>query len=155
VSDSPAVTEGEPEQFPSPQLRYRRFRGGYKREDVEEALRDLQVAMRALEIDLEALRARSEELDGELADMGAELEAYRTREAELDHALVAARTSLQRASRIEETAGERSREILGALASVRESLAVLERSVAPLAAESEPIPSEEAGGDAGGEAPPP
>src|SRR5262249_57350129 len=92
-----------------------------------------------------ALRARSEEVEAELADTASELEAYRTREAELDHALEAARTSLRRASRVEETAGERSREILGALASVRESLAALERSVAPLTEPEAPPAGEEEG----------
>src|SRR5262249_32975641 len=94
VSDSPAMTDEAPEELPSPQLRCRRFGGGYRRKDVEETFRDLQVAVRALEIDLDALRARSEELEAELADTTSELEAYRTREAELDHALEAARTSL-------------------------------------------------------------
>lgn len=64
-------------------LRYNRFGGGYRREDVEAALQQLLLTVRAVDADLHALRLRSEPLEGELREARHELEAYRAREEHL------------------------------------------------------------------------
>lgn len=66
-----------------PRLRYSRFGGGYRREDVESALQQLLLTMRGVEADLDALRARSAELETELARAQSETDAYRSREEQL------------------------------------------------------------------------
>jgi chromosome segregation ATPase len=66
-----------------PRLRYNRFGGGYRREDVEAALEQLLYTMRAVEADLSELRVRSAELEGELGEARLEIEAYRAREEHL------------------------------------------------------------------------
>lgn len=74
------MTGGAPDL---PSLRYHRFGGGYRREDVEAALGKLLVSVRTVEQDLHALRERSAELERELEAARAELAAYRSREEQL------------------------------------------------------------------------
>jgi hypothetical protein len=112
-------------------LRYRRLGGGYRREDVEQVLAELQYTMRLLENDLEALRSRSAELEAEVHDVRAEVEAYRAREGELVQAVEAAGATLERTKRLEAAASGRSGGTV-AVDLLREDLARLERAVAEL-----------------------
>ena len=132
VRDSQGVTEDLAHPVPTQSLRYRRLGGGYRREDVERALADLQWAMRGLEEDVESLRARSGELETELHEVRGELEAYRARESELEQVVQAAGTALERASRVEAAISDRSQGVSSALKSLREDLSRLEQAVAEL-----------------------
>jgi chromosome segregation ATPase len=76
-----------------PPLRYSRFGGGYRREDVESALRQLLQTMREVEANLDRLRAGSAELETELRSARDEIDAYRGRE---EHLL----TLIERAERL-------------------------------------------------------
>jgi cell division septum initiation protein DivIVA len=98
-----------PEPYQRPQLRYRRFGGGYRREDVELALAELRLTLRQLDNDIETLRGRNRELDGELANARSQVEFYRAKEQELMQTMAAA---LRRATEIEDNAGGRAREII-------------------------------------------
>jgi hypothetical protein len=97
------------ERYQRPQLRYRRFGGGYRREDVEFALAELRLTLRQLDNDLESLRDRNRELDGELAAARREIESFRGKEHELSQTMTAA---LRRAAEIEEGAQLRAKEIM-------------------------------------------
>lgn len=114
------------------ELRYRRLGGGYRREDVEQTLAELQHAMRLLEGDLEALRARSAELESEVHEVRAELEAYRARESELEQAVQTASAMLERTNRLKAAAFDRSRGLVGAVDRLRKDLARLERAMSEL-----------------------
>jgi hypothetical protein len=98
-----------PEPYQRPQLRYRRFGGGYRREDVELALAELRLTLRQLDNDIETLRGRSRELEGELANARSQVEFYRAKEQELTQTMAAA---LRRSTEIEDNAGARAREIV-------------------------------------------
>ena len=98
-----------PEPYQRPQLRYRRFGGGYRREDVELALAELRLTLRQLDNDIETLRGRNRELEGELANARSQVEFYRAKEQELMQTMAAA---LRRATEIEDNAGGRAREII-------------------------------------------
>jgi hypothetical protein len=98
-----------PEAYQRPQLRYRRFGGGYRREDVELALAELRLTLRQLDNDIESLRGRNRELEGELANARSQVELYRAKEQELTQTMAAA---LRRATEIEDNAGARAREIV-------------------------------------------
>jgi DivIVA protein len=111
---SPRSDEEEPplasnERFPRPPLRFRRFGGGYRKEDVEFALAELRLTLRQLDNDLEALRERARELEEELRVARAEVESHRGKDAELSQAMAIA---LRRAGEIEEAAQERARAII-------------------------------------------
>jgi hypothetical protein len=82
---------------PTPTLRYSRFGGGYRREDVEAALAQLLSTVRAVEESLERLRNRSTELEAELLSAEAELVAYREREQRFDEIVGRAEELLGRA----------------------------------------------------------
>jgi chromosome segregation ATPase len=114
------------------ELRYRRLGGGYRRDDVERVLAELQYAMRLLENDLEALRSRSAGLEGEVHEVRAELEAYRDREGELEQVAEVAGSVLERAKKLEAAASGRSRGVAAAVDSLRAGLNRLERAVAEL-----------------------
>jgi cell division septum initiation protein DivIVA len=90
-------------------MRYRRFGGGYRREDVEFALASLRLTLRQLENDLEALREQAHALEEELRSTRAELDGYRGREGEISNTMALA---LRRATEIEEAAEERARAIV-------------------------------------------
>ena len=79
-----------------PTLRYSRFGGGYRREDVEAALQQLLLSMRTVESDLDQLRARSTELEHELEKAQGEIQAYRAREAELQALIERAQAAVVR-----------------------------------------------------------
>lgn len=152
MSDSEVDMESQANQRSdrSPQLRYRRLGGGYRREDVERALDDLNRALRALDIDLEQLKRRSEDLESELRGARSELAAYKSREGEIGQALEGARTALLRASKIETAAEERARGVVGAIGSLRDAVVGLERAVTEVdlladAAEG-PAPEQDAAG---------
>ena len=49
--------------YQRPPLRYRRFGGGYRREDVEFTLAELHLTMRQLDVDLQSLRERNRDLE--------------------------------------------------------------------------------------------
>src|SRR5712691_9051594 len=95
------------ERYQRPPLRYRRFGGGYRREDVEFALAELRLTLRQLDNDLESLRDRNRELETELTQARAELEHFRAREHELSQTMSAA---LRRAAELEEAANTRARD---------------------------------------------
>ncbi len=98
-----------PDKYQRPSLRYRRFGGGYRREDVELALAEVRLTLRQLDNDLETLRDRNRQLEAELAAARAEIEALRGREHELSQTMAAA---LGRAREIEEGADARARDIV-------------------------------------------
>ena len=98
-----------PDRYQRPPLRYRRFGGGYRREDVEFALAELRLTLRQLDNDLESLRDRNRELEAELTAARSEIESFRAKEHELSQTMSAA---LRRASEIEDTASSRAREII-------------------------------------------
>ncbi len=98
------------DRYQRPPLRYKRFGGGYRREDVEFALAELRLTLRQLDNDLESLRDRNRELDGELQTARHEIESFRAKEHELSQTMAAA---LRRAAEIEEGAQGRAREIVG------------------------------------------
>jgi chromosome segregation ATPase len=127
------------------ELRYRRLGGGYRREDVEQVLAELQHTMRLLEGDLEGLRMRSAELEGEVHDVRAEVEAYRTRESELEQAVQTASAMLERTNRLKTAAFERSRGLVGAVDRLRKDLAQLERAMSELGVSAaETMPADQA-----------
>jgi cell division septum initiation protein DivIVA len=92
-----------------PQLRYRRFGGGYRREEVLFHLRELETRVRGLEGEVGAARERSAGLVAELAGARAEIGALRAREHELDAALASAN---RRAQEVVETAQIEARKVL-------------------------------------------
>jgi DivIVA protein len=98
-----------PDQYQRPPLRYRRFGGGYRREDVEFALAELRLTLRQLDKDLEALRDRNRVLETELQTARAEVERLRTQEHEPSHSMAGA---LRRAGEIEEVANAHARDII-------------------------------------------
>jgi cell division septum initiation protein DivIVA len=98
-----------PDGFQHPPLRYKRFGGGYRREDVEVALSELGLTLRQLGQDLESLRVRNHELEGELATARSEIDSYRAKENELWQTMSAA---LRGAADIAGGAAARAREIV-------------------------------------------
>jgi len=82
-----------------PVLRYRRFGGGYRRDDVEEALLRLVETVGAVESAHDDLRSHSQELETELRDKDRELVAFRSREERLDAALRRVEDVLARVNR--------------------------------------------------------
>ncbi len=98
-----------PDRYQSPPLRYRRFGGGYRRDDVEFALAELRLTLRQLDNDLESLRDRNRELEAEIVAAQAEIESYRERGEEIPKTMA---SSLRRAAEIEESASSRAQEII-------------------------------------------
>jgi DivIVA protein len=98
-----------PEKYQRPQLRYRRFGGGYRREDVEFALAELRLTLRQLDNDLESLRDHNRDLEAELQAARREVESFQGKEHELSQMMSAV---LRRATEIEEGATGRAREII-------------------------------------------
>jgi len=92
-----------------PRLRYRRFFGGYNRNDVNYSLRELEDAVRRLEEQLEEVRVHARDTETELRFTQAELAAFRARETQITEALAAAQ---RRAGELEESAEARSRMIV-------------------------------------------
>ena len=92
-----------------PALRYRRFGGGYRRQDVETALTEFSLTLRQLDADLAMLRDRNHELERQLSSARNEVESYRAREQELHQTMAAV---MRRADEIEEGAHTRAQEIL-------------------------------------------
>jgi ABC-type transporter Mla subunit MlaD len=80
----------------APRLRYRRFGGGYRPEDVEAALEKLLETVRTVESNVEQLRDRSSQLEAELRTARAELQAYHAREDRLEAAVQRAEDLLER-----------------------------------------------------------
>ena len=97
------------ERYQRPPLRYKRFGGGYRREDVEFALAELRLTLRQLDNDLESLRDRNRELEAELQHARNEIESFRGKEHELSQTMSSA---LRRANEIEDGANSRAREII-------------------------------------------
>jgi archaellum component FlaC len=98
-----------PDRFQRPPLRYKRFGGGYRREDVEFALAELRLTLRQLDNDLQSLRDRNRDLEGELHTARNEIENFRGREHELSQTMASV---LRRSAEIEDTASARAREIV-------------------------------------------
>lgn len=92
-----------------PRLRYRRFGGGYRREEVLFHLRDLEATVRRLQAELDASRGRSLELVAELAAARAEAAALRARELEVEEMIAGAR---RRADDLVQTAELEARAVL-------------------------------------------
>lgn len=92
-----------------PRLRYRRFGGGYRRDEVLFHLRELEATVRKLEAALASSRERSQSLVAELAGARAEIGVLRAREHEVDQALAGAN---RRANDVVETAELQARAIL-------------------------------------------
>src|SRR5947207_4306958 len=100
-SDDPRSSMSAPDRYQRPPLRYKRFGGGYRREDVEFALAELRLTLRQLDNDLESLRDRNRDLEGELQTARHEIENFRGKEHELSQTMASA---LRRAAEIEEGA---------------------------------------------------
>ena len=98
-----------PEDQHPPPLRYRRFGGGYRRQDVEVALAELSMTLRQLDNDLATLRDRNRDLEGELSSARSEIESFRAKEQELTETMAAV---LRRANEIEDGASARAREMI-------------------------------------------
>lgn len=94
---------------PYPRLRYRRFGGGYRRDEVLFHLRELEATVRGLEAQLASSRERNDELARELAAANADLVALRAREREIDEAVAEAH---RRSGAIVETAETRAQALL-------------------------------------------
>ena len=92
------MSEARKDRVSRPVLRYRRFGGGYRREDVEDALEELLGTVRRLDLDLGELRSHAARLEAELASARAELGAYRAREAEIASLLARAEEAVERAT---------------------------------------------------------
>jgi hypothetical protein len=92
-----------------PRLRYRRFGGGYRRDEVLFHLRELEATVRTLEAGLASSRERSQSLLAELAGARAEIGALRAREHEVDQALAGAN---RRAADVVATAEIQARAVL-------------------------------------------
>ena len=101
---SSPVSMPEGQQHPPP-LRYRRFGGGYRREDVEVALAELSMTLRQLDNDLATLRSRNRELEGELSSARSEIESLRAKEQELSQTMAGV---LRRGNEIEDGASARA-----------------------------------------------
>lgn len=92
-----------------PPLRFRRFGGGYKREDVELVLAEVRLMLRSLELELGTLRERSRDLESSLREARLELDGFRAKGFELARAMTNARA---RTEEIERDAQARAAEIL-------------------------------------------
>jgi vacuolar-type H+-ATPase subunit H len=92
-----------------PRLRYRRFGGGYRRDEVLFHLRELEATVRGLEAELAAARGRSQELSLEVGTARAELAGLRLREHQIDEAIESAN---RRASDVVEAAEIKARVVL-------------------------------------------
>ena len=92
-----------------PPLRFRRFGGGYKREDVELVLAEVRLMLRSLELELQTLRERSRDLESQLRESRLELDGFRAKGFELARAMTNARA---RSEEIERDAQTRAAEIL-------------------------------------------
>jgi hypothetical protein len=98
-----------PDRYQGLPLRYKRFGGGYRRDDVEFALAELRLTLRQLDNDLQSLRDRNRDLEGELQTARNEIENFRGREYELSQTMASV---LRRSAEIEEAASARAREIV-------------------------------------------
>ncbi len=92
-----------------PRLRVRRLGGGFHREDVLYALRELEDTLRRMEQELEQSRERARQLEAELKAAQAEAAALRAREFQVADAMAAAE---RRARELEEGAESRARVIV-------------------------------------------
>jgi hypothetical protein len=93
------------DQLVRPPLRYRRFGGGYRREDVDLLLAELRLTLRALELELGGLRERGRELEGQLRNSRAEIDSYHAKGYELAKVMNSVR---DRAAALEQEAAERA-----------------------------------------------
>lgn len=100
---------GTNDDLARPPLRYRRFGGGYRRDDVDLLLAELRLTLRAFELELSGLRERSRELEGRLRDARGEIDSFHAKGYELARAMSTAR---ERAAQIEREAGERSEAVV-------------------------------------------
>ena len=92
-----------------PRLRYRRFGGGYRREEVLYHLRGLEERVRVLEAELAAARADRARVAEDLERAQAALATFRAREAELE---VLRDSAEQRARDVVAAAESRARAVL-------------------------------------------
>lgn len=106
TSDTPegAILSLE-EGFSAPRLRFRRFAGGYRRDDVELLLAEFRLTIRALELELTTLRERARDLEERLRTARGEVDSFHARGFELAHAITLARG---RADEIEHSAKTRA-----------------------------------------------
>lgn len=98
-----------PDSYQGRALRYKRFGGGYRRDDVEFAFAELRLTLRQLDNDLQSLRDRNRDLESELHTARHEIENFRGREHELSQTMASV---LRRSAEIEEGASARAREIV-------------------------------------------
>jgi hypothetical protein len=108
--DSPAIRiqpreVTSPERFPQSPLRYRRFGGGYRADDVELVLAECRLAVRQLERRVAPLRDRERELQAEVDALRREVDTLRTSQAELGGQVEAA---LSHAAKVERLARDQS-----------------------------------------------
>jgi hypothetical protein len=107
MSGPPAA--GTNDDLMRPPLRYRRLGGGYRREDVERLLAEVQLTVHALEVELGTLRHRAGELEQRLRSARAELDGFQARSFEHMRALDEAR---EHAASIDDDARRRAAELV-------------------------------------------
>lgn len=126
---------GTNDELVRPPMRYRRFGGGYRREDVDLLLAEFRLTLRAFELELSTLRERGRELEGQLAEARAEVDRFRAKGYELARAISSAR---DRAVMIERDAeGQAAARIAEAEAEATARLERAKREIAELGAEKE------------------
>jgi hypothetical protein len=94
-----------------PPLRFRRFGGGYRRDDVERLLAEIRLTLQALEVEFGTLRQRASELELQLRESRLELDLFRERGLELAQATTKSR---MQAEKIERDANAQAAEIVAA-----------------------------------------
>jgi hypothetical protein len=118
-----------------PPLRYQRFGGGYRREDVELLLAEQRLMLRVLELELGTLRERTHELEGQLRDARTEIDGFRAKGYELARAMSSAR---DRAAVIEREGEERAAALIAeAETEAARRIDAAERRIAELTGEKE------------------
>jgi chromosome segregation ATPase len=124
-----------------PPLRYRRFGGGYRREDVDLLLAEFRLTLRAVELEVGTLRDRGRELEERLRDARSEIDAFHSKTFELAQATTAARERAARADNetkarvdalVAEGQAEAQRQIAEAQARVEELNAQRDRLVSEM-----------------------
>src|SRR5947208_16180999 len=122
---------GTNDDFARPPIRYRRFGGGYRREDVDLLLAELRLTLRALELELGSLREGSRTLEEQLRAARAEIDGYHAKGYELARVMNSVR---ERAERIEaEAEGRATALVAQAEAQAAQRAADAERSLADVA----------------------
>jgi cell division septum initiation protein DivIVA len=124
---------GVNDELVRPPLRYRRFGGGYRREDVDLLFAELRLTLRALELELGTLRDRTRDLEDRLRDARSEIDTFHAKGYELARAMSAAR---ERTEKIEQETQARAEQLIAeAEAEAARRIEAAEAQIAALAGE--------------------